>query len=520
MRGRFLLREARDLAYAESVGVLFVLKVFWEQAWIAGEGIANRVRPFSSMRRALANGLAAVVSLCVLFCVGCPPTGPQTEGATVVISSYPEAGADISVGMKPYGKTPITITGLPASNVFVELNRERYKRTTKRIDIPDRGERRIVIEMEPLVGYVTFESRPPGAQVFLDNDTLLGETPLIHRAVPVGEHAYELRKDNYKNVPGTVTVEEDYVYSLAHELPAREAEIVLLSRPSGARIWLNDEERTELTPAKFQLTPGDYSLRVHAKGYIMAEQSVRLGANEQKTVELAMKEGDAPPGMVLIPAGEFLMGVDGASPDERPRRKVYVDAFYMDKFEVTNEEYKAVVPTHRFPKGHEQYPVAGVSFYDATKYAQSVGKRLSTEAEWEKAAGGTEGWEYPWGMDFRPDHCNSGASESGGPVRVGLFKLGASPYGCMDMAGNVYEWTSSWYEAYPGNADVTKDYGQVFRVLRGGSFKGDRFRVRCPRRHYDKMDAARDDYGFRCAKDVESGAGLSASPAPAAPSGG
>lgn len=73
------------------------------------------------------------------------------------------------------------------------------------------------------------------------------------------------------------------------------------------------------------------------------------------------------------------------------------------------------------------------------------------------------------------------------------------------MAGNAYEWTSSWYQAYPGNTDVTKEYGQVFRVLRGGSYTTDRFHVRCARRHYDRMDASRADYGFRCAKDVDSG---------------
>jgi len=482
---------------------------------LPGEGITNRVRSLDSMWRMLANGVAATLPLCIFLCAGCPAPDPAAKSATVVISSYPEAGADVAVGTTSYGKTPLTIRGLPASKVLVELNHERFKRTTRRIDIPERGEHRIVIEMEPLVGFATVESRPTGAQVFLDGETLLGETPLIHRAVPVGEHVYELRKENFKPVSGSVTIEQDYVYSLAHDLPAREAQIVLLSRPTGARIWLNDEERIETTPAKFQLAPGDYALRVHTKGYIMAEASVRLEANEEKTVELTMKQGDAPPGMVLVTGGKFLMGVNGASPDERPQREVEVDAFYMDKFEVTNEEYKRVVPAHRFSKGQEQYPVTGISFYDATKYAEAIGKRLPTEAEWEKAARGIEGWEYPWGMDFRADHCNSSASESGGPVRAGLFKLGVSPYGCIDMAGNVYEWTSSWYEAYPGNTDVTKDYGQVFRVLRGGSFKGDRFRVRCARRHYDKMDAMKDDYGFRCAKDVEGSVGLAMPPAAA-----
>jgi iron(II)-dependent oxidoreductase len=92
-------------------------------------------------------------------------------------------------------------------------------------------------------------------------------------------------------------------------------------------------------------------------------------------------------------------------------------------------------------------------------------------------------------------------------VRVGTYLEAISPAGCFDMAGNVYEWTSSWYEAYPENTAIIKNYGQVFRVLRGGSYRTPQFQARCAMRHFDRMDIKKADYGFRCAKDVASGAG-------------
>ena len=205
--------------------------------------------------------------------------------------------------------------------------------------------------------------------------------------------------------------------------------------------------------------------------------------------------------MVTVPEGEFIMGVDGGSPDERPRRKVILPAFYIDKFEVTNLDFAKVFPNHRFEERTGMFPVSNVTWEQATAYAQAVGKRLPTEEEWEKAARGTDGREYPWGNTFDPQLCNANSGPRSAPTRVGQFRPGASPYGAMDMAGNVYEWTSSWYQPYPGNEVVRDDYGQVFRVLRGGSFSTDRFGVRAARRHYDRVDNRRMDYGFRCAMD-------------------
>ena len=452
----------------------------------------------TSIGRVWRCGLIGVVSFVLI--TGCGGGKRAVPLAKVTITSAPENGAEVTIGETSYGTTPVTIDTLPAGRALIILTKEGYRRTTKIAEIPETGEVQITVDLEQVAGYITFESKPAGAEVFLDGAAQpLGKTPLLSRPVMVGPHKYELRLRNFKPVTAEITVEKDYRYTRAYDLIPEKAQMSVLSKPSGAKIWLNDELQGSSTPAKFELTPGAYTVGVHTDGYVMNEQSVDLAPNEERTLQIDMKPGNAPEGMLLVPEGKFIMGLNQASPDERPQREVYLNAFYIDKCEVTNEDFKKVLPQHTFPSGEEKLPVSNVTFKQATEYAQAVGKRLPTEEEWEKAARGADGREYPWGNDYQKDNGNfDGMSER--PQKVGSYRLGVSPYGCRDMAGNVYEWTSSWYQAYPGNTEVTTEYGQVFRVLRGGSFRSDRFGVRCARRHYDKMDQPRDDYGFRCAK--------------------
>jgi formylglycine-generating enzyme required for sulfatase activity len=272
-----------------------------------------------------------------------------------------------------------------------------------------------------------------------------------------------------------------------------EATLQVTSRPTGATIWLNEQMQTRKTPSTFTLQPGEYIIAVHSPGHVREETRLLIEANQQQSINLVMKPGEVPAGMVLVPAGEFSMGADDRAPEEVPLRKIDLPAFYIDKFEVTNLEFKQVFPRHTYPEGQDSFPVTGVTWNQAQEYARAVRKRLPTEAEWEKAARGEAGLEYPWGADFDPGRCNSEEGGKGATTRVGSYIRGGSPYGCMDMAGNVYEWVQ----------DLYGPYGQIFRVLRGGSYKTDRFDVRGAARHFDKPDAKKPDYGFRCAMDVK-----------------
>lgn len=176
--------------------------------------------------------------------------------------------------------------------------------------------------------------------------------------------------------------------------------------------------------------------------------------------------GDEREGMILIPAGEFIMGADrGGEEDEHPSHKVTLSAYYIDKYETTNAEYGACVEAGvcRKPRSIDarlndpERPVVGVSWDDAKAYCGWKNKRLLTEAEWEKAARGTEGKRYPWG-DAKPEKdfgCYGWNDDK--PCKPGTYPKGDSPYGVSDMAGGVWEWIGDVYDAgyYPRSA--TKD---------------------------------------------------------------
>jgi len=223
---------------------------------------------------------------------------------------------------------------------------------------------------------------------------------------------------------------------------------------------------------------------------------------------------------VTIPAGEFLMGSDpkkdrSADSDEQPQHRVYLAEYLIARVPVTNAQYKAFVdatghraPSHwprgQIPGGEADHPVVNVSWDDAQAFCRWAGVRLPSEAEWEKAARGVDGRIYPWG-DEPPDRnrCNFNSNE-GGTTPVGRYPSGASPYGVLDMAGNVWEWVGDWYDAkYYANSPARNPTGPAsgqYRVLRGGSWLVEQWGVRAADRD-GYYPAYRDGYiGFRCAR--------------------
>ena len=296
-----------------------------------------------------------------------------------------------------------------------------------------------------------------------------------------------------------------------------------------------DWEDDEIWDTDFSVEP----LTTHIYGSL-GYKNIRLevkdeaglsGTKKQEVfITVASKE------MILIPAGEFIMGSpEGVgNDDEHPQHSVYLDDFLIGKYEVTNNQYVEFLNAvgrnddgagHEFVnmdiasirlkneeykvlKGWEDDPVIGISWYGSIAYAEWEGGRLPTEAEWEKAARGEDGREWPWGSSWDIEKCNSLESGLQRSIAVGSYPMGASPYGVHDMAGNVYEWLADWYqddyyESSPQQNPKGPESG-AFRVLRGGSSAEVAAKCRPSTRFGQRPDDGGDsDFGFRIAKDVE-----------------
>ena len=234
--------------------------------------------------------------------------------------------------------------------------------------------------------------------------------------------------------------------------------------------------------------------------------------------------GDRPNEMIRIPAGEFIMGSNNRLSDEGPEHIATTAEYLIDKFEVTNLQYKKYIddagrraPKHfvrrEVPEGKADHPVTFVSWFDAEKYCAWAGKRLPTEQEWEKAARGSDGRIFPWGNLFSIGMANTPVrwdemKQEGDTSPVGAFRRGVSPYGLYDMSGNVWEWVDAWYKGHPGNENRSENFGEIYRVLKGGSWWDCSFYkcgISAPafNRSFFNPRVKNSSFGFRCAKDVE-----------------
>ena len=251
---------------------------------------------------------------------------------------------------------------------------------------------------------------------------------------------------------------------------------------------------------------------------------LKLDQRQSETPDREIIGKDGAP-MALIPAGEFWMGSpDGeGEKDEHPRHRVYLDAFYMDKFEVTVSRYAEFLRATGWPSPeywqqvsrgkHDKLPVVGVDWHDAEAYCRWAGKRLPTEAEWEKAARGTDGQTYPWGNEELTSGLATygkvfffSSQYDGGLAPVDSYEPGRSPYGLHHMAGNVWEWVADWYDQgyYWQNTNrnpIGPPKGDQ-KVIRGGSWNDDSVYTRSAARYGYILTRREDHVGFRCARDI------------------
>jgi len=236
---------------------------------------------------------------------------------------------------------------------------------------------------------------------------------------------------------------------------------------------------------------------------------------------LTGKSVKTPDGMVLVPPGEFTQGAGDGNANEKPVRTVALSAFWIDATEVTNGQFARFVqaagyaPTGgwKAEAGKEPLPAVKVSWADAAAYAKWAGKRLPTEAEWEKAARGTDGRTYPWGNEAGAEQANLSGLADGfdAAAPVGTFTAGASAWGALDLCGNVWEWCADSYASYDAPGDGPS------KVIRGGSFASTAKAGRCTARAALLPTVALAEVGFRCVKNEPGLPPVATDPAPNAP---
>ncbi len=483
---------------------------------------------------------------------------PQVQGyGSLVINTSPE-GCQIYIDSEDYGLSPKTIDKVPAGERTIVLSKEGYSTSTEVIRI-ERGKKVVFNKtLAPQMGTIEVtvagaqNIEPDKVQVYLDGKyrgTMPKEgKPLKIANILAGAHKIKAEHPDYEPAEQEVQVRYNAVEEVKIELKGKPGRVLVTSTPLKARVLVNGTEQGD-TPYSTTLSPGKYTIRVTLKGYKSKEQEIEVKPNKSLTLNYeleALPKGQEDvgavretPDMVYIPAGEFMMGCaphdSECGSDEKPYHKVYLDAYYIDKHEVTVAEYKKCVDAgvcnepetggycNWGVSGRDNHPINCVSWNDADAYCRWAGKRLPTEAEWEKGARGTDGRIYPWGNEFDchkgnfddettiddsytvPGGSNCDGYNTTSPVCS--FPAGNSPYGLCDMSGNVWEWVQDWYgqEYYSSSpsSNPTGPSSGKLRVRRGGSWRFD-FPVlfRSSDRIRFNPVLRPDDYGFRCVRRI------------------
>ena len=492
------------------------------------------------------------------------PVNELATMATLTVTSTP-SGADIYVNNTRIGKTPLMTykmdTGVQREKqIEVGLELSGYKSRVAKLTLEGGQKTPWDVRLEKLIprtATLTVTSTPSGASVYVEG-VLIGSTPLHDYKIDTGvarERQVEvgLELSGYESRVAKLTLEGDKKASwnvrLGKLIP-RTATLTVASAPSSASVYVDgvligptplhdyavDTGGQSEKQIEVELKLSDYKSRM-AKLTLRSGQSTTWEGYLEKIPEMqntTIPSSATPKGMVLIPAGEFKMGSNDGEFDEKPVHTVYVDAFYMDVYEVTNSQYKKFVDANpawgkdhipgRYHDGNylkhwtgNSYgrgdsPVVYVSWYGAMAYAKWAGKRLPTEAEWEKAArGGLSSKKYPWGNLL---DSSKAKYRGGGTTGVGTYL--PNKYGLYDMAGNVWEWCldaydGDFYRSSPrrnpiaGAADIIQATSKFTivktpRVLRGGAWSSSRSTLRVSDRRRFNPVLTDNGSGFRCVK--------------------
>ncbi len=364
-------------------------------------------------------------------------------------------------------------------------------------------------------GILNINTQPSGADLFL-NGKALGTSPKAILDQEPGKYQVTATKDGYYPGRQTADVKAGQTTNITIRLKAFEGRLTINSRPKSSSVVIGGKSRGK-TPLKIRLKPGSYTVLLQKAGYRQLKKKVRVSGTMPTKIDLVLDKVGAPAieGMLYIPGGEFVMGSNSGNLNEKPAHKVTVSPFYIDKYEVTNAQFRKFVDAtgHIEPAfwndddlNKPSYPVVGVSWEDAAAYAEWTGKRLPTEAEWEMAASGFDSRTYPWGNDYKTGFANKYGKADGyrytAPVKS--FEKGASAYGVVNMAGNVWEWCADFYaENYyaksPGNNPKGPAKGEM-HAMRGGSWEDSEKSLRTSNRSAGEANYYNNNLGFRCAK--------------------
>jgi len=434
-------------------------------------------------------------------------------------------------------------------------------------------------------GSLEVRSEPAGAEVWLDGKHV-GAAPVYVRKLAPGRHALSVMYPAYVTFEEKVKIAGGKETKILAVLQPKPGRLEVTTYPQGGEIWV-DGKIVGKTRWSGMVEAGEHDIVVNRAGFMPGRETATMPPDGRATVDVVLMQGttvSVPHGdeetirrtdrlfdwprkgeyeakdrapMVLVPAGDFLMGSPASDVHvyaiEKPAHTVFLAAFYIDRFEVPNALYRRFLDDvekngHRAcDRGEPQtkdhtpgtlgfwgtewngarQPVMEVDWWDAAAYCAWAGKRLPTEAEWEKAARGADGRTYPWGKEPPGAFQQGNFYDRSGLYRnpewtwivpgyedryawtapVGSYPRGASPYGAEDMAGNVTEWVKDWFsERYYDESPRENPKGPLagkYRVLRGGSWNDTVWGLRVTDRLHFFPGYRVRFVGFRCAKDAE-----------------
>jgi formylglycine-generating enzyme required for sulfatase activity len=457
---------------------------------------------------------------------------------TLSVDSTP-SGAKVLLAGKDSGKTPLKLD-VDSGRYVLEIQDDIYLTWSNEIDIRDGEITRINQNLTPNYGTLDVQVTPNGAQILVDGKSS-GKAPTQLKLSP-GTHKIEVVQNGFVSLTqDSVFITREQTETLKGTLEQKVGTLRLVTNPMDASITIDGKDYGQ-TPNVISLPEGTYKLKLSKESFYGVDETIKIEWN--KSLDRNIDLPTVPPPsiigkdgaeMLLIPAGDFQMGnpFNNRWDNARPVHTVYLDAFYIDKYEVTNAQYKKFMdakgykaPTYWNDTNYNapNNPVVGVDWNDAKAYADWAGERLPTEAEWEYAArGGLSGKGYFWGDEWPPPkNAGNFADETAKKVRgsrtiygyddgyaytAPVGKFTPNGYGLYDMAGNVSEWCADWYGSnYYATSPKSNPTGPASgsrRVSRDGSwryFSPDfgAHRLNVSNRNDNDPMYTEDGFGFRC----------------------